>query len=281
MHVARTSARYSAVSSATKSLLYVASRLYSCDLLRDRPLPRFCSPARVPVPEFAELGKAFRILRCFHAAVSMGDAVDPRRCGWAAGMGAVDPPDSISSSRTDAPLRCIRRVRLSLAFCLRMCRIPRDTLDTEELLADAADSGSSSDDPWKDDHASTLAGRVRDAAVAARARAAVDTDGIPIFKKNKNEHISSQQMARCEPAGFVRTVRTRNEVVFSTQLNSPCQSTTAISLRAWWCRPPLLRLLCPDPLARASCLQKRCVIGFPWSCAGIGAAPIAATLQLT
>ena len=202
MHVARTSARYSAVSSATKSLLYVANRLYSCDLLRDRPLPRFCSPARVPVPEFAELGKAFRILRCFHAAVSMGDAVDPRRCGWAAGMGAVDPPDSISSSRTDAPLRCIRRVRLSLAFCLRMCRIPRDTLDTEELLADAADSGRSSDDPWKDDHASTLAGRVRDAAVAARARAAVDTDGIPIFKKNKNEHTSRWRDAS-RPALYV------------------------------------------------------------------------------
>ena len=199
MHVARTSARYSAVSSATKSLLYVANRLYSCDLLRDRPLPRFCSPARVSVPEFAELGKAFRILRCFHAAVSMGDAVDPRRCGWAAGMGAVDPPDSISSSRTDAPLRCIRRVRLSLAFCLRMCRIPRDT---EELLADAADSGRSSDDPWKDDHASTLAGRVRDAAVAARARAAVDTDGIPIFKKNKNEHISRRRDAS-RPALYV------------------------------------------------------------------------------
>ena len=130
MHVARTSARYSAVSIATKSLLYVASRLYSCDLLRDRPLPRFCSPARVPAGE--SLGKAFRILRCFHAAVSMGDAVDPRRCGWA-GMGVVDPC-SISSSRSDAaPLRCSRRVRLSLAFCLRMCRIPRDTLDTEEL----------------------------------------------------------------------------------------------------------------------------------------------------
>ena len=130
MHVAHTSARYSAVSSATKSLLYVASRLYSCDLLRDRPLPRFCSPARVPAGE--SLGKAFRILRCFHAAVSMGDAVDPRRCGWA-GMGVVDPC-SISSSRSDAaPLRCSRRVRLSLAFCLRMCRIPRDTLDTEEL----------------------------------------------------------------------------------------------------------------------------------------------------
>ena len=160
-------------------------------------------------------------------------------------MGVVNPPDSISSSRTDAPLRCIRRVRLSLAFCLRMCRIPRDTLDTEELLADAADSGRSSDDPWKDNHASTLAGRVRDAAVAARARAAVDTDGIPIFKKkNKNEqphqHISADGAMRAGRASFVRTVRN----VGSCCSICSTQSTTAISLRAWWCRPPLLRSQC-------------------------------------
>lgn len=79
----RTSALYSAVNSATKSLLYVANRLYSCDRLRDRPRPRLAAAsARMPpllLDEDAEEGKAFRILRCFHAAVSMGEAVDPRR----------------------------------------------------------------------------------------------------------------------------------------------------------------------------------------------------------
>ena len=77
----RTSALYSAVNSATKSLLYVANRLYSCDRLRDRPRPRLAaSAARLPLlDEDDEEGKAFRILRCFHAAVSMGEAVDPRR----------------------------------------------------------------------------------------------------------------------------------------------------------------------------------------------------------
>ena len=100
----------------------------------------------------------------------------------------VDP--SSSSSRR-APLRCSRLVRLSLAFCLRMCRIPRPPPDADDgprwALADA--DSRRSDDPWKDDHASTLAGQERDAVVAARARAAaVDTDDLiirPILKKNE------------------------------------------------------------------------------------------------
>lgn len=134
-----------------------------------------------------EEGKAFRILRCFHAAVSMGEAVDPRRRAGG-GMG-VDP--SISSSRR-SPLRCSRRVRLSLAFCLRMCRIPRRLVVGPDgggwvgLLEDETDSRRS-DDPWKEDHASTLVGQERHAVVAARARAAVETDGrmiLPILKQN-------------------------------------------------------------------------------------------------
>ena len=43
-----------------------------------------------------------------------------------------------------------------------------------------------SDDPWKDDHASTLVGQVKHEVVAARARAAVDADGRmirPILKQ--------------------------------------------------------------------------------------------------
>ena len=74
----RTSALYSAVSSATKSLLYVANRLYSWERLRDRPLPLLIGVASLAAPLDEEEGKAFRILRCFHAAASMGEAVDPR-----------------------------------------------------------------------------------------------------------------------------------------------------------------------------------------------------------
>lgn len=98
----------------------------------------------------------------------------------------VDP--SISSSRM-APLRCSRRVRLSLAFCLRMCRIPRRLVSPDAdgwvgLLEDETDSRRR-DEPWKDDHASTLVGQERHAVVAARAKAAVETDGrmIPILKQ--------------------------------------------------------------------------------------------------
>jgi len=185
----RTSALYSAVRSATKSLLYVASRLYSWDRLRDRPRPRLTGASLlvpvVPLAEDAE-GKAFRILRCFHAAASMGDAVDP------SGTGA-DPSDP-SSSR--APLRCSRRVRLSLAFCLRMCRIPRRPAPEGWLrwlrFADADAFSRRSDDPWKDDHASTLDGRERNAVVAARAKAAVEAGGrrmIPMILKQNNETI--------------------------------------------------------------------------------------------
>ena len=118
----------------------------------------------------------------------------------------VDP--SSSSSRR-APLRCSRRVRLSLAFCLRMCRIPRRLLAAPDgggwvgllLLEDAGDS-SRSDEPWKDDHASTLVGQVRQAVVAARARAAVETDGrmiLPILKPNNETEAIWRNLRACRP----------------------------------------------------------------------------------
>ena len=111
----------------------------------------------------------------------------------------VDP--SSSSSRR-APLRCNRRVRLSLAFCFRMCRIPRRLVHWVGLLLllldDAGDSRRS-DDPWKDDHASTLVGQVRHAVVTARARAAVEADGRmirPILKQNNEPigHLPSAEL---------------------------------------------------------------------------------------
>ena len=125
----------------------------------------------------------------------------------------VDP--SSSSSRR-APLRCNRRVRLSLAFCFRMCRIPRRLVHWVGLLLllldDAGDSRRS-DDPWKDDHASTLVGQVRHAVVTARARAAVEADGRmirPILKQN-NETCHLAEFASLPGSCDVR-IRTTNAV---------------------------------------------------------------------
>ena len=121
----------------------------------------------------------------------------------------VDP--SSSSSRR-APLRCSRRVRLSLAFCLRMCRLPRRLLAAPDgggwvgllllLLLEEETDSRRSDEPWKDDHASTLVGQVRQAVVAARARAAVETDGrmiLPILKQNNETEAIWRNLRACRP----------------------------------------------------------------------------------